>query len=247
MNLGDVPFLFLVFFAAFAPSLAALLWLRSMVRGRKEQWEHLLLTFAFGSAVAAIAALLIELAALELVVVPIIREYEILALQPSAVSFITIIILAPVVEETVKALGVKQYSRHIWRPRNGLVFGAAAGLGFAATENFLYESTAYLADGTEAFIALAIVRSVSSTLMHASATSIAGYGIARSKTYGGPWWPYLMVAVLMHAAFNLLASFGELFSDKYGETAGSIGLIFSIMLVVAVLLFIRSRLRGYHA
>ena len=247
MNLGDAHFLFLVFLVAFAPSLAALLWLRSMVRGRKEHWDSLLLTFAFGAAVAAIAALLIELAAAYFLLNPLIREYELLSLDPSAVSFITIIFVAPLVEESVKALGVKRYSRYIWRPRNGLVFGAAAGLGFAATENFLYESTAYLAGGAQALIALAVMRSFSSTLMHASATSIAGYGIARSKTYGSSWWPHLAMAVLMHAAFNIFASFGELFSDTYGEAAGSIGLIFSILLVVIVLLFIRSRLRGYHA
>ena len=99
----------------------------------------------------------------------------------------------------------------------------------------------------QAFVALAVLRSFSATLMHASATSIAGYGIARSKTYGGSWWPYLAIAVLMHAAFNLLASFGELFSDTYGEGAGSIGLVLSVLMVVLILLFIRSRLRGYHA
>lgn len=247
MNLGDVSFLFLVFLAAFTPSLLALIWLRSMVRGRKESWDYLLLTFAFGSAVAAAAALLIELTATYLLLDPLIREYELLALDPSAVSFITIIIMAPLVEEYVKALGVKRYSRYMWRPRNGLVFGAAAGLGFAATENFLYESTAYMADGAQAFVTLAIMRSISSTLMHASATSIAGYGIARSKTYDGSWLPYLGLAVLIHAVFNLFASFGELFSDTYGEGAGSIGLIFSILLVIVALLFIRSRLRGYHA
>ncbi|KQM11286.1 hypothetical protein AOA80_08995 [Methanomassiliicoccales archaeon RumEn M1] len=247
MNLGDAPLLFLVFLAAVVPSLVILLWLRSLERGRKENWDYLLLTFAFGSAVAAAAALLIELAATSLLLDPIIREYELLALDPSAVSFITIIILAPLVEESVKALGVKRYSRHMWRPRSGLVFGAAAGLGFAATENFLYETTAFLADGAQAFVALAVLRSFSATLMHASATSIAGYGIARSKTYGGSWWPYLAIAVLMHAAFNLLASFGELFSDTYGEAAGSIGLVLSVLMVVLILLFIRSRLRGYHA
>lgn len=240
-------FLFLVLIASFVPSLLALLWLRSIERGRKEHWSDLLLTFAFGSVVAAIASLVIELVATSILFDTIVREYEVVALDPSVLSFIVIIIIAPLVEESVKALGVKRYSRYMWRPRNGLVFGAAAGLGFAATENFLYESTAYLANGAQAFVALAVMRSFSSTLMHASATSIAGYGIARSKSYGGPWWPYLAIAVLMHASFNLFASFGELFSDTYGEGAGSIGLVFSILLVIAVLLFIRSRLRGYHA
>ncbi len=247
MNFGDLAFLLLVLLASFIPSLAALLWLRSLERGRKEHWNDLLLTFAFGSVVAAIAALIIELAATAILFGPIIREYEFLALNPSILSFIVIIILAPVIEESVKAIGVKRYSRYMWRPRNGLVFGAAVGLGFAATENFLYESTAYLAEGAQAFVTLAVMRSFSSTLMHASASSIAGYGIARNKTYGGPWWPYLAIAVLMHVFFNLFASFGELFSDRYGEAAGSIGLIISILLVLIALLIIRHRLRGYHA
>jgi RsiW-degrading membrane proteinase PrsW (M82 family) len=247
VNPGELSFLFLVLIASFIPSLAALLWLWSMSRGRKERWEDLFLTFAFGSVVAAIAALIIELIASTVLLDPLVREYELLALDPSVPSYVMVIIIAPLVEEYVKALGVKRHARHMWRPRNGLIFGAAVGLGFAATENFLYEGTAYLEQGLEALAALAVMRSFSSTLMHASASSIAGYGIARSKTYGGPWWHYLAAAVLMHAAFNLFASFRELFSDTYGEVAGSIGLMFSIMLVLVVLLFIRSRLRGYHA
>ena len=247
MSHGDILFLFLVFFAAFIPSFIALIWLRSLIQGRRERWEDLLLTFAFGSAVSAIAALLIELTASYLLFESIGREYELFVLNPSIISFIMIILIAPVVEEYVKALGVSYYSRSIWRPRNGLMTGAAVGLGFAATENFLYESNAYLAEGAEAFIVLALVRSFSSTLMHASATSIAGYGFARAKIYGSRWWPYLIIAMLMHILFNFFASFGELFSEVYGEVMESMGLIFSILLVVIALLFIRSRLRGHYA
>lgn len=246
MTLEDVVFLFIIFLASFVPTVAALIWLRWGERGRRERWEDLLRTFLFGAVVAAIIATVLELIATSLLFNPVIREYEYFSQAPTVLTFIAIIVIAPVIEEYVKALGVRSFSRYIWRPRNGLIFGAAAGLGFAATENFLYESTAYFEEGVSAFIAVAVVRSVSSTLMHASATSISGYGVARSKTYGGPWWPYLAMAVLMHAFFNLFASFGLLFTARLGPAAEAIGLVSSIVLVVVAVLFIRWRLHGYN-
>jgi len=247
MTLGDVLFLFVIFLASFVPTVAALIWLRWGERGRKERWEDLLRTFLFGAVVAAVIATVLELVATTILFNPVVREYEYFAQDPTLLTFIAIILIAPVIEEYVKALGVKSFSRYIWRPRNGLLFGAAAGLGFAATENFLYESTAYFEEGFRAFVVVALVRSLSSTLMHASATSISGYGVARAKTYGGPWWPYLVVAVVMHALFNLFASFGLLFADRFGPAAETTGLVFSIVLVIVAVLFIRWRLHGYHA
>jgi len=246
--LDNVAAVLVLLFAAFVPTLLALLWLRSGERGRKERWEHIIPTYLFGAVVAAVFATALELVATTLLDFVILREYEFFVRNPSTATFLLIIVIAPLVEELAKVLGVIRFSsRYIWRPRNGLVFGAASGLGFAATENFLYESTALFQGGYSAFLAVALIRSFSSTLMHASASSIAGYGVARAKVYGGRWWPYFGIAVLMHASFNLFASFGELFEGRLGSSASLFGLLFSLVLVFAVVLYLRWRIGGYNA
>jgi hypothetical protein len=78
--------------------------------------------------------------------------------------------------------------------------------------------------------------------MHASATSVSGYGIAKSSLGMGSWLPYYLVAVLMHASFNLFASFGELFKDPLGEAAALIGLVFAFVLVIVSVTWTRKKI-----
>jgi hypothetical protein len=71
--------------------------------------------------------------------------------------------------------------------------------------------------------------------------------VARAKSYGEHWWPYFLVAVAMHASFNLFASFGELFTTRIGPAARIFGLVFSLILVLIAVLCLRWRIGGYHA
>ncbi len=247
MTLGDLAAVIVLLFAAYVPTIVALIWLRSGERGRKERWEDLILTYLGGAVIAVIMATVLEIAATEFLVSTIAREYEFFSRDPTMVTFLVIIVLAPLIEEFACVMVVRRFSRYIWRPRNGLVFGAAVGLGFAATENFLYEGTALFVEGFAAFLSVAVVRSFSSALMHASATSISGYGVARAKSYGEHWWPYFLAAVAMHASFNLFASFGELFTARIGPAASVFGLVFSLILVLIAVLYLRWRIGGYHA
>jgi RsiW-degrading membrane proteinase PrsW (M82 family) len=233
--------------AAYVPAVLALIWIRWGERGRKERWDDLILTFLGGAVIAVIAATVLEIAAAGILNSAVVREYDLFVSNPSLITFIIIIGIAPIIEEFVKVMVVLRFSRYIWRPRNGLVFGAACGLGFAATENFLYEGTALFSSGFAAFLSLAVIRSISSLLMHASATSISGYGVARAKSYGDHWWPYLVVAIVMHSTFNMFASFGELFETRVGPVASVMGLAFSIGLVLIAILYLRWRIGGYHA
>jgi protease PrsW len=233
--------------AAYVPAVLALIWIRWGERGRKERWDDLILTFLGGAVIAVIAATVLEIAAAGILNSAVVREYDLFVSNPSLITFIIIIGIAPIIEEFVKVMVVQRFSRYIWRPRNGLVFGAACGLGFAATENFLYEGTALFSSGFAAFLSLAVIRSISSLLMHASATSISGYGVARAKSYGDHWWPYLVVAIVMHSTFNMFASFGELFETRVGPVASVMGLAFSIGLVLIAILYLRWRIGGYHA
>jgi RsiW-degrading membrane proteinase PrsW (M82 family) len=247
MNADQVTGTLLLLIAAFVPSLAVLFWLRWGVRGKKERWDDLILTFIGGAVVAVIIATILELIAAEFLYSTVVREYQLFVREPTILTFLAIIVVAPFIEEFAKVLVVRNFSRYIWRPRNGLIFGAACGLGFAATENFLYESTVLFEEGLIAFLVLAFVRSISSSLMHAASTSVSGYGVARAKSYGVHWWPYYLIAVLMHASFNLFASLGEFFSGELGAATSVYGLVISVALVVVAFLYLRWRISGYNA
>lgn len=229
--------------AAFLPALVFLAWIRSSRRHR-DPWLPLAYAFFFGAIVAIIIALLLETVALYFLSSPIVREYELFALDPSALTFLTVIVIAPIVEEAAKALGVMRSDRWMRDRRSGLVFGAASGLGFAATENLFYEGAALIEGGVQAFILLALVRTFSSALMHAAATSISGYGVALRRFKGNSWLPYYLIAVLMHATFNLFASFGDLFRAQLGDAASLIGLVFAFLLVIVSIGWIRGKLKG---
>jgi protease PrsW len=92
---------------------------------------------------------------------------------------------------------------------NGMIYGAAIGLGFAAAENVLYFGDAILM-GVEVFLITAILRTLTSTVLHASATAVSGYGIARHRLLrqqgrSAHWVQYVLMAIVIHGAFNFFA------------------------------------------
>jgi len=242
MDQNSVLTLSMVAISSFAPALIFLNWLRSGGKGGRESWHHLSVAFLFGAVFAVVIAISLEMLAMTLLSLPIVREYDIFAKNPSTITFLMVIIVAPFVEEFAKLFGLMQISAFMKQPRSGLVFGAAVGLGFAATENMLYEGSALMQGGVVLFLTTALIRSFSSTLMHGSATSVSGYGLARKSFGGGSWVPYYLLAVLMHATFNLFASFGGLFESQLGPFANVIGLAFAFILVVFSVRVVRTRI-----
>jgi len=242
MASAETAVLLVLALGSFLPALLFLAWFRSVGRGRRERWSELLLAFLFGAVVAVLIALLLEVIAAELLAHPIFREYEFLAADPSLLTFIMVIIVAPIAEEFAKLLGLFRLSRHMTQQRSGLVFGVAVGLGFAATENLLYEGAALSQGGVAMFLAVALMRSFSSALMHGCATSMSGYGVARKKFSNRSWLPYFGLAVLMHALFNLFASLGGLFGDDLSTAASAVGLLFAFALVLFAVKAVREKI-----
>ena len=128
---------------------------------------------------------------------------------------IVVVLMAPIIEEAVKMWGVSSRAgvrMEIDEIEDGMIYGAAIGLGFAATENLLYGYLALDDAGTGAAIATVMVRAISSTLLHTSAAAIAGYGVGRVLVAGEPkgvQYGYYLVAVGLHATFNGAATAGE--------------------------------------
>ncbi len=162
MQLLDVVILLLV---AFVPSLIYLVWIRNTERFSREPWGRLVKVFAFGATISVLVAIVAELLLMSLYTSNIERVYELFGKNPNLGTLVLACVIAPLVEEFAKAMGVFRVGKRMTEIEDGIVYGAAAGLGFAATENLLYEFDALVTGGATAFLATAIVRIFSSALM----------------------------------------------------------------------------------
>lgn len=126
-------------------------------------------------------------------------------------SIISVVVVAPLVEEAFKGVGILVilwiFSKNFNGPVDGIVYGMLIGLGFAFTENILYFSM-YYEDLAYVFRARAILN----PFVHPLATSMTGFFIGlslqqRSKKslfYLAPTG--YMIAVGLHALHNLTAT-----------------------------------------
>jgi len=157
------------------------------------------IAMAFG-AVAAIPAVFLEMTGTVGFIVVGVQEIDLL-------TILAVVVLAPVVEETVKPLGLylaRYELRNNLRLIDWALLGLMAGLGFKILEDLLYIFVYFNAEyGTEGMLAGALMRTHFPT--HLLATSITGFGI-------GIWhqsrrvWPFvlsLLIAITIHAVFNL--------------------------------------------
>src|SRR5271157_6427332 len=204
--------LLILVIVSFVPAIVYLSWIRGTERYAREAWGPLMRAFVYGAIFATITA-----AILELVIVSLgtaisqqypAPEFVFLNGNSDAGAFFLVLVIAPFVEEGLKASGVVAFKSSFKQLADGPVFGASVGLGFGFFETFLYGLGAYLVGGLEAGLVLIVIRSISSVLLHGSATGMFGYGYARSqyRQPGPGTGSYYLVAVGMHASFNALAS-----------------------------------------
>jgi RsiW-degrading membrane proteinase PrsW (M82 family) len=226
---------------ALLPALAYLSWVRHTDRVASGGWGPILKAFAYGAVVATLIAAVLEEVIVSLgtaasthLVGP---EFLFLNGNSTAGAFFLVLVVAPFIEEALKASGVYAFRAQIRTLADGPVFGASVGLGFGFFETFLYGLSAYLVGGLVAGLALIVVRSVSSVLLHGSSTGMFGYGYARSR-FGVPGagsGSYYLVAVAMHAGFNALASLAVIVAI-FGVTG--VGIDFaSILALLAAIAF----------
>ena len=125
------------------------------------------------------------------------------------------VVVAPLVEEPAKAFILLYviWNRHFDNMTDGFVYGAAAGLGFAMTENLLYFTS--LTSDVAAWGSTVVIRTFYSAIMHATASAIVGasLGFARFRgrvalltcgTLG------MLLAIGVHALWNGLITFAEI-------------------------------------
>ncbi len=245
-ELAALEVLLALLLAALVPAVLYLTWVRGTERYSREPWGPLLNAFAYGAVVATIVAAVLE-AILVTAGTAISQSYpapEFTFLNGGSTlgAFFLVLVIAPVVEEGLKGLGVVRMSERVRSLPDGLIYGAAVGLGFGFFETFIYGLGAYATGGLVAGIVLIAVRSVSSVLLHGSSTSMFGYGYAQHRVAGstGSTGAYYLLAVAMHATFNALASLGAIAaflgaSDLLSGFASELGLLAAIVFAVAAI------------
>jgi RsiW-degrading membrane proteinase PrsW (M82 family) len=116
---------------------------------------------------------------------------------------------APIIEELAKYFVVRRTvyrSAEFDEPMDGVVYAAAAALGFATLENIVYVTTAYLTSPLEDVVVIYALRALLSVPGHALFSSMWGYALGRAKfdPNRGPFFILggLVLAIAMHGVFN---------------------------------------------
>jgi len=219
--------------AAIAPPLM-LLWLVVIADSRPEPARVVLGAVFFG-VMSTIVAVVVELALQKLI--PLVHN-------PWLASYQDALLFAAIPEEALKVSIIALLAlraRDFDEPMDGVVYGAAVGLGFAALENILY-----LAGAKDHWQSVAVMRGVLSVPFHGALGAIAGAFIARAR-FGqalgahahspGHRRRLLAAAFLVPMALHTLLD-GGLFSLK-NAPAGTLDTpagVLAILLAVAIVL-----------
>jgi RsiW-degrading membrane proteinase PrsW (M82 family) len=217
--------------AAIAPSLL-LLWLVVIADARPEPPRIVFRAIRHG-AMSGIVAGVLEVW---------LQSHLPIAHNPWLAADESALLIAAMPEEAVKVsviAFIALRTREFDEPMDGIVYGTAVGLGFAALENFLY----LIASGS-GWQFVAVMRGVLSVPFHGALGAIAGAYVARARfgamlgAHKHDYWrrPRLLllawlIPVILHAAFD-----GSLFSlrDAPEDVADSAGGAASMLLMLAV-------------
>lgn len=167
---------------------------RGIDRYEKEPTRYLAAAFLWGAVPAIIVGIIAEL----ILGLPVAALWGEESLDG---QFITSAVIAPAVEEVLKAGAVA--IMFLWRRRefdgwvDGIVYGATAGFGFAFVENIFYIV------GTDTWgewLTLFFLRVIVFGLMHGFWTSLTGIGFGVARNSAGPSKKVLVVLITLSAA-----------------------------------------------
>lgn len=226
----DFPILYIAIVVSIAPMVALLAFIWWFDRYDREPLRFVLVAFLWGGFGAVALTFIADEIIFKIYHDAIVSMY-IKGFNASAV------IVAPVVEELMKGLIVfflLRY-RNFDNVTDGLVYGAAAGLGFAMTENFIYYTlyTDFHSMGYE-WLYTIYLRSMFSANVHCAASATFGAGIAKLKEHGIKGIVYVLgaftAAVLIHATWNYLLTTGDVEDAAMG--------VFVLIIYIAVIFII---------
>jgi RsiW-degrading membrane proteinase PrsW (M82 family) len=236
--------LVILLLVSFVPPIFYVSWVRRAASYQRVSGGAVAKGFLFGAIVGVIVAVILSLILIVLYEQQQATIYQKLGFTNSLPELIVLgCIIAPLAEESAKLLGVYFLRSNLGQRGDGFVVGASVGLGFAATENALYGLAAYLTGGFGALIVVAVLRALTSALLHGSATAISGHGYALHHLHGQSRWLVLnyFVAVVLHGFFNLMASLGTLYENTpYGTALFLGGLLVILVVAWGTIRYVRS-------
>lgn len=173
-----------------------------------------------------------------------------------ATTFLARVILAPLIEEAAKAMSLPLWSG--WQPsrERAIVWGLAAGLGFALTEGLLLGAPQAVTGGWWP----TMIDAAGTAVVQGVATAMVGLGWWRARERGNLWplaGAYL-AAVFAHGFWNLTGLARTLVADVpmgtvtttepaldvlFGDMVGTLGAIALLALLAGVLIRITGRKR----
>ncbi len=181
-----------ILLVSFVPGLLWLWFIVRLDRLRPSSRKWIALTFLYGTLSTIPAALVTSFFISELYFNPITAF--------AAYSMSMLLVIGPV-EETCKFLAIRlsvYRTLHFEESMDGLVYGAAASLGFASLENLVY----VLGYGPDVMV----IRAPISTLGHMVFGCMWGFGLGLYRSGRGAWvvWVGLVGAAVFHGLFNYL-------------------------------------------
>ena len=148
-------------------------------------------------------------------------------------------LVAPITEEPAKALILLPIiaTRSFDNMTDGFVYGAAAGLGFAMTENFLYFVS--VSSDIQTWVGTVVIRTFYSAVMHATATSVVGAALGWGRFRGG--WVIglagamgLGMAIGIHGVWNGLLALDQLVGSSFAWKLDLVLLPLEVTVTVAI-------------
>ncbi|ADI74243.1 conserved hypothetical protein [Methanohalobium evestigatum Z-7303] len=175
----------LIIILAYAPSLALLWYFYHKDKYEPEPKRYVILTFIYGALNSVIIAMF----------------FEQLLFQFIPRTIFSIAIVAGVVEEITKGyiIRIPYKAKQMDGIMDGVVYGVAAGLGFAATENLLY--------GFGFGVGISVQRALLTPIAHGvwTATIGVGYGLKAENKLKLPLIYFFFAAISLHFLWNYFA------------------------------------------
>lgn len=138
---------------------------------------------------------------------------NLVANQPSGVFFKIVLaatLVPALVEEYLKyaVVKLKILKNSVFdEPIDAMLYCLIAGLGFAAIENLLSVFNV-IQEGASSVLNIIIFRFLGATLLHALASALVGYWLAKGILYGQKRKRYLVIgltiAILFHSCYNFI-------------------------------------------
>lgn len=206
VGIGALP---LATILAFVPLAVVLLAVRWVDRWEPEPWQALAVAFGWGASVSVLVALVLNTGAMMALVAS--------GSSALAADVLGAAVVAPVVEESIKALGVLIIFL-VWRrsfdgPVDGLVYAATVAAGFAFVENILYfgstmAATEGIPGGGAAVVTVFLMRGIMSPFAHLLFTACTGLALGIAAERGSRWaWVWMLpiglfLAMTLHGLWN---------------------------------------------